>query len=54
MTGQHEKTDMNPKYALYFAAALVVVVAAIHLGLWWMFHRFEEQQARRENRPAQV
>jgi hypothetical protein len=54
MTGQHEKTDMDPKYALYFAAALAVVVAATSLGLWWMFNRFEEQQARRQSRPAQV
>jgi cytoskeletal protein RodZ len=54
MMSQHEKSDMDPRYALYFAAALAVVVAAIHVGLWWMFYRFEEQQARRQSRPPQV
>ena len=28
MTGQHEQTDMNPKYALYFAVALVIALIA--------------------------
>ena len=54
MKGQHESSDMNPKYVAYFASGLVVVVILVNIGLWWMFHQFEEQQARRENRPTLV
>jgi hypothetical protein len=52
MTGQHEKTDMDPKYIVYFAIGLVILGVAIHLGLWWMFYKFEQQQARRDTRPT--
>jgi hypothetical protein len=48
MTGQHEKTDMDPKYVLFFASALVTVLIGIHAGLLWMFHQLEQQQARRD------
>ena len=48
MTGRHEKTDMDPKVVLYFASALVAGLIGIHLGLWWMFHQLEQQQARRD------
>jgi hypothetical protein len=54
MRGQHEKTDMDPKYVAYFGAALVVVGVVIYLGLWWMFHQFEQQQARRDTQPSLV
>jgi hypothetical protein len=48
MTDRHEKTDMDPKYVLYFASALVAGLIGIHFGLWWMFHQLEQQQARRD------
>src|SRR5437016_1541318 len=54
MTGQHEQTDMNPKYALYFAVALVIALIAIHFGLWLMFYEFEQQQARRDTERSLV
>ena len=54
MTGQHEKTDMNPKYALYFAGALVIALITIHFGLWLMFYEFEQQQARRDTERSLV
>jgi hypothetical protein len=54
MTGQHEKTDMDPKYVLYFAAGLVVLGIVVHAGLWWMFHQFEREQAKRETRQSLV
>ena len=47
MNQRHETSDMDPKYIAYFAAALVVVGILVHIALWWMFHQFEEQQARR-------
>jgi hypothetical protein len=47
----HEKSDLNPKYVLYFALALVIATAVAFVGIWWMFYRFEVQQARRENQP---
>ena len=54
MSQTHEKTDMNPVYVAYFAAGLVVVAVLVQLGLWWMFHQFEQAQARRESPPALV
>ena len=45
---------MDPKYIAYFAAGLVVLGVLVHIGLWWMFHQFEQQQARRDNRPTLV
>jgi hypothetical protein len=54
MTDRHEKTDMDPRWVLYFAITLVIAAVLIHAGLWWMFHRFEEEQARREARPILV
>jgi hypothetical protein len=53
MTG-HEKTDMEPRYVLYFAVALVIGGIAVHAGIWWMFHYFEQQQGRRDARPSVV
>ncbi len=52
MNQRHETSDLDPKYIAYFAAVLVVVGVLVHIVLWWMFHQFEEQQARRENRPT--
>jgi hypothetical protein len=54
MRGQHESSDMDPKYVLYFAVALVIFAAAVYGGLWWMFHRFEAEQAQREGPPPLV
>ena len=51
---QHETTDMDPRYPLYFAIALVIAGAAIHAGLWWAFHLFEEQQTRVETHGVPV
>ena len=49
---RHETTDMDPRYVLYFAIALVIAGVAIHAGLWWMFHQFEQQQVQRETHPG--
>ena len=54
MNKGHETSDMDPKYVAYFALGLVMAGIIIQIGLWWMFHRFEQQQARRENRPTLV
>jgi hypothetical protein len=51
--GGHEKTDLNPKYVLYFALALVVAGVVIYGALRWMFYRFEQEQAR-QDRPVPV
>jgi hypothetical protein len=51
---RHEKTDLEPKYILYFAAALVVVGLAVHILIWWMFNLFEREQARRESPPVAI
>jgi hypothetical protein len=51
---RHETTDMDPKYALYFAVGLVIVGLLIQLGILWMFRQFDQAQARRENRPVLV
>jgi hypothetical protein len=50
----HERTDMNPKYVVFFAIALVVGGLLIYLGLGWMFRQLEREQARRESPPALV
>ena len=44
----HERSDMNPKYVLYFAVGIVVVGAAIYLGVLWMFRQFEREQTGRQ------
>lgn len=54
MNPRHETTDMNPKYVVYFAVALVIAGIAILAGVWWMFHRFEQAQTRRETRPSLI
>jgi len=48
----HEKTDMDPRYVVYFAVALVVAGLLIHLGLWWMFRQLEREQAQRQSQPV--
>src|SRR4051812_19329723 len=50
----HERTDMDPKYILYFGAGLIIAGVFIHAGIWWMFHEFERQQAQRERQPVLV
>jgi hypothetical protein len=50
----HERTDINPKYVLYFAVALIIAGLLINIGLLWMFRQLERQQARREIRPSLV
>ena len=37
---RYETRDMLPKYALYFAIALVVSAVLIHVVLWWLFEAF--------------
>ena len=54
MSRGHETSDMNPKYVAYFALGLVIVAILVQVALWWMFHRFEQAQARRETRPTLV
>ncbi len=54
MKRTHEKTDMNPAYVAYFAAGLIAVAVLVQLGIWWMFHRFEQAQEHRETPPALV
>ena len=54
MNRGHETSDMNPKYVLYFACGLVIVAVLVQIGLWWLFHRFEQAQARREVQPTLV
>ena len=54
MSRGHETSDMNPKYIVYFAGGLVIVAIVIQVALWWMFHRFEQAQARREIQPTLV
>jgi hypothetical protein len=46
----HETTDMDPKYVLYFALALIVIGVVVQVGLWWMFRQFVREQAAIENR----
>src|SRR5262245_48444805 len=52
--GSHERTDMNPKYVLYFAVGLVVAGLAIYAGTLWMFRQFEREQAGPQTQPAVV
>jgi hypothetical protein len=51
---RHETTDMDPKYVFYFAVVLVIGGIVVHLGIWWMFRQFEQQQSRRDARPRLV
>jgi hypothetical protein len=50
----HETTDLNPKYIVYFGVGLVLVGLLIQIGIAWMFHLLEREQARRESQPAVV
>ena len=54
MSRGHETSDMNPKYVAYFALGLVIVAILVQVALWWMFHRFEQAQARRDTQPTLV
>ena len=54
MSRGHERSDMNPKYILYFGIALVVAGLVIQVGVWGMFRFFEHEQAQRESQPALV
>ena len=54
MSRGHETSDMNPKYIAYSALGLVVAAIVIQVLIWWMFHRFEQAQARREIQPTLV
>jgi len=54
MSGKHEVSDLNPKYVVYFAIALVVVGAMAYLGVWWMFRQLQREQAQAEPAPVQV
>jgi hypothetical protein len=51
---RHEQTDLDPKYVLYFAVALVVVGIVIFFGVAWMFFQFENQQTLHEPPPSAV
>jgi len=53
-TRGHEETDLQPKYVLYFAAALVVLFVVVFVGIWWIFTAFEQAQASREPRIGPV
>ena len=50
----HEQTDLDPKYVLYFAVALVVVVVAIYVAVAWMFFQFERSAVLHEPQQATV
>ena len=54
MSRGHETSDMAPKYVVYFAVGLVIVGIVVQIALSWMFHRFEQAQARREIQPTLV
>src|SRR5438034_325592 len=49
---RYEKRDMNPRYPLYGAVALVSVAVFLHLGIWWMFRELEQSQARADFQPS--
>src|SRR5262245_2196027 len=52
--GKHEQTDLDPKYVLYFAVALVAVGIVVYVGVAWMFFQFERLQVLREPPPPPV
>jgi hypothetical protein len=54
MSATHEKSDLEPKYVVYFAVALVAVGIVVHVLLWWMFNAFERERASREAAPVLV
>ena len=47
----HETTDMDPRYVLYFAIALVVVGVGVYVLVWWMLNVFGHELTRGEERP---
>src|SRR5262249_22491991 len=47
----HEESDVNVKVTLWFAAALVAIIAVIQLSLWLLFHMYDEREA--ANNPPQ-
>ena len=49
---RHERTDLDPKYVLYFAIVLVIAGLLIYVGTKWMFWQFQSQQARQEMQPS--
>lgn len=54
MNSTHEKSDLDPKYVLYFGIALTVLVAIVYVLMWWLFNVFEREQASRETTPVVV
>ena len=49
---RHETTDLDPKYVVYFAVALVLVGIVVFFGAWWIFRHFVREQAQTTTRPA--
>ena len=50
----HEQTDLEPKYIVYFAVGLTLLIAATCVGVWWMFRQFEREHAGRQPAPPPV
>ena len=48
----HERSDMNPQYIMYFGIGLVVLCAVVIAGIWGMFGQFERQAAGKSHPPA--
>jgi hypothetical protein len=49
---RHETSDLDPKYVMYFAVALVAVGIMVFLGAWWIFRHFVREQPQTAAQPA--
>ena len=50
----YERSDLHPKYVVYFAIALAGVTAMVSLVVWWLFLRFQQQAAGADVPPRQL
>ena len=49
----HERSDMDPRYILFFGVGLAILCAIVIAGVWGLYGRFERQDEAR-SRPAPV
>jgi hypothetical protein len=49
----HERSDMDPRYILFFGVGLAILCAIVIAGVWGLYGRFERQDEAR-GRPAPV
>jgi hypothetical protein len=51
---RHETTDVDFRRTAYIGAGIVVLVAVLQVGLWWLMNRYEHDDINLKGEPAPV